>query len=129
MAPTPELPVGMLTETRASSPLLEREAEVAALTAILDAVRGGDGHLVAIEGRAGMGKTRLLAESRSAATAAELRVLTARGSELEEEFGYGIVRQLFEPLLATAAQELRAELLAGAADLAAPLFDERQLAT
>jgi len=119
----------MLTDARASSPLLEREAEVAALTAILDAVRGGDGHLVAIEGRAGMGKTRLLAESRSAATAAELRVLTARGSELEEEFAYGIVRQLFEPLLASAAQELRSELLAGAADLAAPLFDEPQLAT
>jgi DNA-binding CsgD family transcriptional regulator len=127
MAPSSEFTAGTLSETRASSPLLEREAEVAALKAVVDAVRGGDGHLVAIEGRAGIGKTRLLAEARSAA-AAGLEVLTARGSELEEDFAYGIVRQLFEPLLASGPEELRARLLAGAAGLAAPLFDERELA-
>jgi len=66
--------------------------------------------------------------ARAAAAAAGLEVLAARGGELEEEFAYGVVRQLFEPLLATAGDELRAELLSGAAGLAAPLFDENQLA-
>ncbi len=81
-----------------------------------------------IEGRPGIGKTRLVAEARAAAAAAGLEVLAARGGELEEEFAYGVVRQLFEPLLAAAADDLRAELLSGAAGLAAPLFDESQLA-
>ncbi len=75
-----------------------------------------------------MGKTRLVAEARASAEEAGFEVLAARGGELEEEFAYGVVRQLFEPLLATASDDLRAELLSGAAALAAPLFDERQLA-
>src|SRR5206468_7095689 len=78
--------------------------------------------------RAGMGKTRLVAEARASADAAGFEVLAARGGELEAEFAYGVVRQLFEPLLATAGDDLRAELLSGAAGLAAPLFDESQLA-
>ena len=52
-----------------------------------------------------------------------MQVLGARGSELERSFSYGVVRQLFEPLLASLPAEERAELLSGAAGLAAPLFD------
>src|SRR4029453_13438885 len=36
------------------------------------------------------------------------RVLAPRGGEVGGEFAYGIVRQLFEPLLASVAPELRA---------------------
>ena len=36
------------------------------------------------------------------------RVLTARGSQLEKEFGFGAVRQLFEPLLADPQRRARA---------------------
>ena len=51
-----------------------------------------------------------------------LSTFSARGSELEREFAYGIVRQLFEaPLVAESPPE-RAELLAGAAGRAARLF-------
>jgi DNA-binding CsgD family transcriptional regulator/tetratricopeptide (TPR) repeat protein len=107
--------------------LLEREGELALFGAHLRAAAKGAGGLVAVEGRAGMGKTRLLGEVRASAGAAGFEVLAARGSELEEEFAYGVVRQLFEPLLATASDDLRAELLSGAARLAAPLFDEREL--
>jgi DNA-binding CsgD family transcriptional regulator len=57
-----------------------------------------------------------------------MRVLAARGGELEGEFAYGIVRQLFEPLLASAVPDLRAELLSGPAALMEPLFDAPQLA-
>jgi hypothetical protein len=83
--------------------LLEREAQVAALEALADGARSGGGRFAVIEGSAGIGKTRLLAEARAIAGSAGMRVLAARGGELESEFTYGIVRQLFEPLLASAA--------------------------
>src|SRR5215468_8373277 len=102
--------------------LLERDVQVAALRALAHAARSGGGRFVVIEGTAGIGKTRLLAEARAIAGSAELRVLAARGGELEGEFAYGIVRQLFEPLLAAVAPELRAELLSGPAALIASLL-------
>jgi AAA ATPase domain len=105
-----------------TSLLLEREAQVAALQAFAAAARESGGRFVVIEGSAGIGKTRLLAEARAMADAAEMRVLAARGGELEGEFAYGIVRQLFEPLLASARGDLRAELLSGPAALSEPLF-------
>src|SRR5205085_8044403 len=52
--------------TRPEGPiLLEREGELAALHAYVDAASAGSGRLVAIEGRAGIGKTRLLGEARA----------------------------------------------------------------
>jgi DNA-binding CsgD family transcriptional regulator len=107
---------------QATTPLLEREAQVAAIRALADGACGGDGRFVVIEGSAGMGKTRLLAEGRAIAGSAGMRVLSARGGEFEGEFAYGVVHQLFEPMLATAAPDLHAEVLAGAAALVEPLF-------
>jgi DNA-binding CsgD family transcriptional regulator len=115
MAPPSVLPSG-------GTSLLEREAQVAALEALAGAARSGGGRFAAIEGSAGIGKTRLLAEARALAGAAGMRVLAARGGEFEGAFAYGIVRQLFEPLLASAAPELRAELLSGPAALTEPLL-------
>jgi class 3 adenylate cyclase/DNA-binding CsgD family transcriptional regulator/tetratricopeptide (TPR) repeat protein len=108
-------------------PLLEREAELAALRAMIEVARTGNGRLVAIEGPAGMGKSRLVGETRELAATAGMRVLSARGGELEHDFSYGVVRQLFEPVLALSPIAEREELLGGAAALAAPLFDERAL--
>jgi len=107
--------------------LLERDAQIAALQALADAARGGDGRFVVIEGSAGIGKTRLLGEGRAIAGSSGMRVLAARGGEFEGEFAYGIVRQLFEPLLATAPPNLRAELLSGPAALVERLFGTSQL--
>jgi DNA-binding CsgD family transcriptional regulator len=106
--------------------LLEREAQVAALQAHAEAARSGGGRFVVIEGSAGIGKTRLLGEGRVIAGAAGMRVLTARGGEFEGEFAYGIVRQLFEPLLASVSPGLRAELLSGPAALIEALFGASQ---
>ena len=79
--------------------LLERDREVESLrSALADTVSGG-GRLALVEGPAGIGKSRLLAELRRAAQEDDMRVLTARGSELEREFPFGVVRQLFEPPL------------------------------
>src|SRR5262245_42376499 len=110
-----------------TSLLLEREAQVAALRALADEAQNGSGRLVAIEGSAGIGKTRLLAEARAFADSAGMQVLAARGGELEAEFAYGIVRQLFEPLLASASPDLRSELFGGPAALIEPLFGTSQL--
>jgi predicted ATPase len=111
-----------LGERRSSvRPLLEREAELAALSALIEAAGNGDGRLVVVEGPAGIGKTRLLAEARSLAS--EFEVLSARAGELESDFAFGIVRQLFESALATSPADARTELLSGAAALASPLFE------
>ena len=111
-----------LSSAVAPALMLEREAEMAALAATLDAARAGEGRLVLVEGSAGIGKTRLLSEARALAAAEEFEVLTARGGELEGQFAFGIVRQLFEAPLAAANPEMRADLLAGAAGLSASLF-------
>ncbi len=121
MAPASVLPSGGTT-----SLLLEREAQCAALQALAEAAYSGGGRLAVVEGSAGIGKTRLLAEARAIAGSAGVRVLAARGGEFEGEFAYGIVRQLFEPLLASAPPDLRAELLSGPAALVEPLFGASQ---
>jgi DNA-binding CsgD family transcriptional regulator len=118
----------VLPSAGTSSSLLEREAQVAALQELAEAAREGGGGFVVIEGTAGIGKTRLLAETRAIAGSAGMRVLAARGGELEGEFAYGIVRQLFEPLLALAPGDLREELLSGPAALVEPLFATAELA-
>ena len=58
---------------------------------------------------------------RRRAAASGLVVLSARGSELEREYPFGVVRQLFEPHLADPME--RARSLSGAAAAAAGIFD------
>src|SRR3954471_10090079 len=111
-----------LPQTAAPLLMLEREAEMATLEAILAAAREGDGRLVVVEGSAGIGKTRLLAETRKLAEETNFQVFAARAGELEGEFAFGIVRQLFEAPLAAATPDVRGELLSGAAGLSASLF-------
>jgi predicted ATPase len=76
--------------------ILEREHEVAMVDSLIEAASAGSGRLAAIEGPAGIGKTRLLAEARARAAVAGCLVLGAQASELEREFAFGVVRQLFE---------------------------------
>jgi DNA-binding CsgD family transcriptional regulator/predicted negative regulator of RcsB-dependent stress response len=99
-----------------ASPFVERESELEALERILAGARQGEGAAAIVEGPAGIGKSRLLASV--AAAAGDLVVLRARGSELERDFPFGLVRQLFEPVLVAAVGEERERLLAGAGGLA-----------
>src|SRR3954468_15760494 len=101
--------------------LLERDDELTALAAALAAARAGAGRLVLVEGPAGIGKTQLLRAGRAVADRDGVRVLGARASELERDFAFAVVRQLFEPALVAAAPEERAQLLGGAARPAAAL--------
>jgi DNA-binding NarL/FixJ family response regulator len=117
----------VLTSDGTTTLLLEREAQVAGLHALVDAAGSGGGRLAVIEGSAGLGKTRLLAEARAIAGSAGMRVLSARGGEFEGEFAHGIVRQLFEALLLSVPSSLRTELLSGPAARVEPLFEGSQL--
>jgi DNA-binding CsgD family transcriptional regulator len=105
--------------------LLERDLERAHLQRAVDHCWHGVGRLVVISGPAGIGKTTLLGTARELATAASFNVLSARGSELEQSFPFGVLRQLFDSFLATADEARRAEWLSGAAELAGPVFDPR----
>ena len=100
--------------------LVERDREVATLTGALDDLAEGRHGLLLIEGPAGIGKTRLLAEARRLAHERSVRVLASRGSQLESAYAFGMVRQLFEPEIADPAR--RDELLHGAAGGARGVF-------
>ena len=108
---------------RSRGGLFEREAEQGAVTNLLGAAQYGEGGAVAVEAPAGQGKTALLTFTAELATASGMRVLTARGGELERAFPYGVVRQLFERLLASATAAERGRWLAGAAAFATPAVE------
>jgi DNA-binding CsgD family transcriptional regulator len=101
--------------------LLERETELETLRAFIQDADESSPRLALIEGQAGIGKTALLGEARRLAEGDGIRVLSARGSQLEREFPFGVVRQLFEPLLVDPDE--RDRLLAGAAASAAAVFE------
>ena len=110
--------------TAQNDQLLERERELEMLREFVQAAVQGSGRLVVIEGPAGIGKTRLLNAARDEAARAGMRWVAGRGSELEREFGHGVVRQLFESVLVNHDAEVRAELLSGSAGQAAALFSQ-----
>ncbi|HVL85399.1 MAG TPA: AAA family ATPase [Pseudonocardia sp.] len=106
-----------------AEPLLERRNELAVIEAAVARVPDGRGGTLVIEGPAGVGKTRLLGVARTLAGDRDMLVLSARASPLEREFAFGVVRGLLEPALRAADPADRARLLAGAAQLAAPVLD------
>jgi len=80
--------------------LVERFREVEELYGLVADAGRGEGAVALIEGTAGVGKSTLLGQVRARAERDGARVLSARGSELESLFSFGIVRQLFEGALA-----------------------------
>ncbi|MEA2248782.1 MAG: hypothetical protein QOH46_3311, partial [Solirubrobacteraceae bacterium] len=64
-----------------------------------------------------------MAAATAGAAGSGARVVVASGSELERELAFGAVRQLFEPVLASALASERARLLDGAAAPAAWVID------
>ncbi len=101
--------------TRLDDPLVDRERETEAIDRLLARADHQAGGLL-IEGPPGIGKSKLLALARRRANG--LRVVSARGSEIERDIPFAVVRQLLEPVLHAASDEERAELLAGAGGLA-----------
>src|SRR4051812_3352877 len=84
----------------AANAILERDGELAALESFVRAFDGDGPRLMLIEGQAGIGKSTLLNEAGRLAADDGITTLVARGSMLEREFPFGVVRQVFEPQLA-----------------------------
>ena len=82
-----------------TEPLLERGAELARIESALAEARAGRGRFLVLEGPAGIGKTALLAAARRRRRRAACACFVRAGAELERDFAFGVVRQLFEPLL------------------------------
>lgn len=98
--------------------LLERATELGCLHAVVDAARAHDGALVTVEGEAGIGKTSVLKAAISYARTHGVQVLAARGTLLERELGFGMVRMLFERFVANLGEDERGRVFSGGAHLA-----------
>ncbi|MFF7883927.1 ATP-binding protein [Streptomyces sp. NPDC020794] len=102
--------------------LFEREGELAAAEEALNELTGlredgteaperPRGALLAFAGRAGIGKTTLLAEVRRRAAARGCTVLSARGGDQEQGVAFHVARQLLQPQFAGSPEaEVRAQL-------------------
>ncbi len=97
--------------------LLERERELRVVTRAISEATNGSGGVILFEGPAGIGKTTLVQRAAEASRAAGIRVLSARGGELERNLGFGIVSQLFAKLVRGSSN-----LLSGPAAPAAAIF-------
>jgi len=95
--------------------LLERDAELARLGALLGQAYAGSGSVVTITGPAGIGKTELLAAVHRIARERGFRALRARGRELEADMAFSVVRQLLEQPVLSASPSERRRLLSGPA--------------
>jgi AAA ATPase domain len=112
----------------AELPLVARAPELAALTGAVDAAMAGKGATALITGEAGIGKTRLLSETRQLAERQGLLVL--RGRAIESGGAYRPLVEAFarppapfsqDPRLAAARPTLARVLLGWTADAAAVL--------
>ena len=76
--------------------LVGRDAERAAIAALLEAARGSSGDALVIRGVAGSGKSTLLADA--AAAAADMTVLRTQGVESESPLAFAALQRLLWPL-------------------------------
>ncbi|MFE7385114.1 AAA family ATPase [Streptomyces zhihengii] len=97
-----------------------RQAEIAAVTALLDGVRSGTGGALVVRGEPGVGKSALLRHA--AGRAAPARVLRATGAEPESGLAFAALHQLLRPVagLTDALPEPQRDAVHGALGLAAP---------
>jgi DNA-binding CsgD family transcriptional regulator/mono/diheme cytochrome c family protein len=100
--------------------LLERARELGTLAELVRTASQGAGAAAIVEGEAGIGKSALLAAAAEHAAASGMAVLTATAGELESDFAWGVVHQLFDGAVARVPAAERARLLDGAAALARP---------
>ena len=103
--------------------LFDRDRELSAVRALLDDAASGAGGLLLVEGEAGIGKTGIVRAADGLARAKGLRVLGARGSELESELAFGLVREMLSEPIRTADADGYAALFVGASALARPVLE------
>lgn len=102
--------------------LIEREETLARAAESLHRTRAGRGSVLFLEGSAGLGRTAVLAAVREHAAENGMQVLAGAGHRHEQQYSLGVVMQLLETRLASAAPKERERLLSDAARQALPLF-------
>ena len=95
--------------------LLERQRELGLIGGWLEDARSRRGRVVLVAAAPGLGKSALLAQAALMGEGRGLRVVFARGGELERGVPFGIARQLFEGEIRGMASSERRALLRGAA--------------
>ncbi len=86
-------------EAARPSPIVGREEEVALLHAQLEALEAGNGGLVLVEGEAGIGKSRLVAELLHGATGRDVSILSGSGEAIERSTPYHPWRSILTKVL------------------------------
>ena len=99
-------------ETSEFTMLVDRERELRVLSALVRDAYLGTGGIALVEGPAGIGKSLLLDTLVTSLHPGDQRVLRARCDGPEPAIPFGVVRQLFSPLLASLDRRERARLLA-----------------
>ncbi|MEA2198648.1 MAG: hypothetical protein QOJ25_2699, partial [Solirubrobacteraceae bacterium] len=107
-------------ERAESNRLVERREERGRLRDICARASDGSGAAAVILGEPGIGKSSLLGATTAAAP--DMRILRARGAEIEAGYPFGLVRQLFEPVLLALDDQGRERLFTGPAAPAADVF-------
>lgn len=100
-----------------NAPLFGRDTQ---LTAIADALAAGKPEHLMLSGISGAGKSALLDNAADLAVRSGHRVLWAKAHPLEQDYAFGLVRQLFQPFIAELSESDRATLFAGAVAPAVP---------
>ncbi|MFB9906093.1 helix-turn-helix transcriptional regulator [Allokutzneria oryzae] len=96
--------------------MVGRDRELNAVAAHLDRAARGASALLVIEGPSGAGKTTLLRAAAEQARDAGFLVLNAQASTAEQDFAFGVVRQLLEPGVLAVPERDRRALLSGMAE-------------
>jgi DNA-binding CsgD family transcriptional regulator len=99
--------------------LLEREAPLGELEALLLGASAGEGATVVVAGEPGIGKTSVLDALEERARRDDVDVLRASAGELETDIAFGVVRALFSAAIEGSDGE---QLLRGAAAFGEPVF-------
>jgi DNA-binding CsgD family transcriptional regulator len=94
--------------------LLEREAGLARVREVLGAAGEGESSLMLLTGPLGIGRSAFLQQLPTLAAEEDIRVMRANAALMEQDFAFGVVRQLFDSLLASAPEEARRRWMAKA---------------
>jgi DNA-binding CsgD family transcriptional regulator len=106
-----------------ASAILERDGELARIAEALDSAASGNGRVLVIEGLAGIGKTRLVRETRDLAKQRGFGRLQATGDETETSMAWGVVRQMVERSVSRYTGDVRRAILDGPAGAALQALD------
>ncbi|MCO5315793.1 MAG: AAA family ATPase [Solirubrobacterales bacterium] len=104
-------------------PVFERDREIAAIGAAVELATQGQGSLVVVKAGAGFGKTRLLEEARDHLVGGEIATSFATAREIDRDLPFGLVRELFGPLLEGSGVVRDSAVFEGMASLSRPVFD------